>query len=131
MVTDLSCAQFALGRGGASSRVSSPTISTDTRPWSLRDPNVADDGMSELDSLHARMFARSKPGGIAGPPLVEAVEKGDTAAGAGTGVSRISIGSSIGGTGGILGGSGKGGGVSNRAIGLPGAVAGSKYNKAG
>lgn len=91
--------------------------------------------MSELDSRHERMFAMSSPGGTAGPPRVEVVEKGEMAARAGTGVSRMSTRGSVRGRGrttGVAwtwdwawawawGSEGTGGGVEKRRRGLPGA----------
>ena len=57
------------------------------RALTLPEPSDAGEGMSELDSRHERTFARcSRPGGNSGPPRVDVVEYGETAAGAGTGV---------------------------------------------
>lgn len=94
-VTARSCVQLCVGMGGASSRTSPPLPITSTlTSRSLCVPNVADEGMSELESRHERIFAMcSKPGGTAGPPRDDVVENGETAARAGTGVSRTSTGS--------------------------------------
>ena len=66
------------------------------RALTLPEPSDAGEGMSELDSLQALIFAMccSRPGGYAGPPRDEAVENGETAVG--TGVSSSSSASSCG-----------------------------------